>query len=51
MAQNFLAHDRDQPFLLPPWLRDWLPADHLAWFVIDAVARMDFVDVLSGVSG
>lgn len=41
MAQNFLACDRDQPFLLPPSLRDWLPLDHLAWFVIDAVARMD----------
>jgi hypothetical protein len=27
--------------LLPPDVRDWLPADHLAWFVIDAVAQMD----------
>jgi transposase len=27
--------------LLPPEVRDWLPADHLAWFVIDAVASMD----------
>jgi transposase len=27
--------------LLPPSLRDWLPEDHLAWFVIDAVAQMD----------
>jgi transposase len=26
---------------LPPDVRDWLPADHLAWFVIDAVAEMD----------
>ena len=32
---------REQGFLLPPDVRDWLPADHLAWFVIDAVARMD----------
>jgi hypothetical protein len=32
MAYNFLAHDRDQAFLLPPDLCDWLPADHLAWF-------------------
>jgi transposase len=28
-------------FLLPPDVREWLPADHLAWFVIDAVAGMD----------
>jgi hypothetical protein len=29
MAQNFLTCDRDQPLLLPPDLRDWLPEDHL----------------------
>jgi transposase len=26
---------------LPPNLRDWLPDDHFAWFVLDAVAEMD----------
>jgi transposase len=41
MAQNFLPCDRDQELLLPPSLREWLPEDHLAWFVIDAVAELD----------
>jgi hypothetical protein len=41
MAQNFIESGREQGFLLPPDVRDWLPADHLAWFVIDAVAQMD----------
>src|SRR4051794_27138173 len=41
MAQNFIGCDREQELLLPPSLRGWLPADHLAWFVIDAVAEMD----------
>src|SRR3954451_8962219 len=41
MGQNFIACDREQPFLLPPDLRDWLPEDHFAWFVIDAVGVMD----------
>jgi transposase len=41
MGQNFLDCDREQVFLLPPSLRDWLPEDHLAWFVIDSVGRMD----------
>jgi transposase len=41
MPQNFLACDREQELLLPPSLREWLPEDHLAWFVIDAVAEMD----------
>ena len=41
MAQNFLGCDRDQPFLLPPSLDEWLPADHFARFVISAVGAMD----------
>ncbi|MGN6166797.1 MAG: transposase [Solirubrobacteraceae bacterium] len=41
MSQNFIECGREQGFLLPPDVREWLPADHLAWFVIDAVAQMD----------
>ena len=41
MPQNFRPYDQDQQCLMPPSLRDWLPADHLAWFVADAVAQMD----------
>ena len=41
MPQNFLDCDRDQPLLLPPDLREWLPEDHLAWFVIEAVEALD----------
>jgi transposase len=41
MPQNFLACDREQELLLPPSLREWLPRDHLAWFVIDAVGQFD----------
>jgi transposase len=41
MAQNFLTCDRDQSMLLPPDLCDWLPDDHLAWFVIEAIEELD----------
>src|SRR5688572_3043813 len=41
MGQNFLACDREQELLLPPSLREWLPDDHLAWFVLAAVEEMD----------
>src|SRR3982751_2511939 len=41
MAQNFLACDREQELLLPPSLREWLPENHLAWCVIDAVGEFD----------
>jgi transposase len=41
MAYNFLPHDGDQGFLLPPDMREWLPADHLAWFVLEVVDQLD----------
>jgi len=41
MAYGYRPVWRDQPFLLPPDMREWLPAGHLAWFVIDAVAVLD----------
>src|SRR3954463_2623254 len=41
MGQRFVACDREQSFLMPPDVREWLPPRHLAWFVIDAVAEMD----------
>jgi transposase len=41
VAPNFLLCDRDQELLLPPSLREWLPEDHLAWFVLDAVDELD----------
>jgi transposase len=47
VAQNFLPCDREQELLLPPSLREWLPEDHLAWFVLDAVEEID----LSGFYG
>jgi hypothetical protein len=41
MTYTFLPGDHDQPFLLPPDLRDWLPEGHLAWFVLDVVNQLD----------
>ena len=38
--QNFVQGDRNQPYLLPPDLREWLPEDDLAHFVVAAVERV-----------
>ena len=38
---KFVNIDRDTPLLLPPDLRDWVPADHLVHFVLDAVQLLD----------
>jgi transposase len=37
MAKRYRRVDRDQPFLFPPSMRDWLPDDHPVWLVICAV--------------
>ena len=40
-TRRYLCGDRDQLFLLPVCMRDWLEDGHLAWFVLDVVASMD----------
>ena len=41
MARRFVNVDRDTALLLPPDLRDWVPADHLVHFILDAVEQVD----------
>ena len=41
MAYNLLRCERDQSYLMPPSMRDWLSEGHLAWFIVDAVGQMD----------
>ena len=41
MAHGYIPVDREQQFLLPPDMRDWLPEGHLVHFVLAVVARID----------
>ena len=41
MAKGYRPVDRDQPFLFPPDMREWLPGGHPVWLVIRAVGLMD----------
>jgi transposase len=41
VAKGYRPVDRDQAFLFPPDMRDWLPAGHAVWLVIEAVRRLD----------
>jgi transposase len=41
MAAKFVNIDRDTPLLLPPDLRDWVGADHMVHFIMDAVEALD----------
>jgi len=45
MAKTYRAYLPEQDLLLPPSLCDWLPKDHLAYFVSDVVDQLD----LSGI--
>ncbi len=40
MAYNLLALGREQGYLMPPSLREWLAEGDLAWFILDAVKQM-----------
>jgi len=46
VAVNVRGGDLDQLLLMPPSVRDWLPGDHLAFFVLDVVAELDVAPFL-----
>jgi len=41
MGARFIGGGRDQQFLMPPSVREWVPEGHLVWTVLDAVAELD----------
>jgi transposase len=41
MAYNLLPCEREQSYLMPPSLREWLAEGDLAWFILDAVGQVD----------
>src|ERR671926_1760896 len=41
MGARFIGVDREQVFLMPPSVRDWVPDGHLVWTVLDAVGELD----------
>jgi transposase len=41
VTRSYACPVRDQLFLMPVSMRDWLDQGHLAWFVLDVVAELD----------
>jgi transposase len=41
MAKTYRPYVPEQDLLLPPSLRDWLPEDHLVYFVSDLIDQLD----------
>jgi len=49
--KKFKEFNRDQMFLLPPSLCDWLPEGHLAYFIIDLMEHLDLSDIYQSYTG
>ena len=41
MAKTYRPYLPEQDFLLPPSPREWLPEDHLVYFVSDLIDQLD----------
>ena len=45
MGGQFALYEPNQQLLLPPSLRDWLPEDHLCYFISDTVDQLDISSI------
>ena len=45
MSKTYLPYAPDQQLLLPQALQEWLPEDHLAYFVSDVVDQLDLSEI------
>ena len=41
MKSSYRSYSPNQDYLLPPSLQDWLPANHLCYFILDTVEQLD----------
>jgi len=47
MSKTFRPYSPEQSELLPPSPREWLPAGHVAYFVLDVVAELDLSPLMA----
>ena len=46
MSKIFRPYDPDQPFLMPVSMREWLPSEHLAYFISDVADHLDLSAIM-----
>ena len=44
-SKTYRPYNPNQQFLMPPSLREWLPEDHLSYFVSDTIDQMDLSEI------
>ena len=47
MSKTYRAYDPNQQFLLPVAMQEWLPPDHLSYFISDIVDHLDLSAITS----
>ena len=47
----FIPYSREQQYLLPPSMNDWLPENHLARFIVEIVEQLDLSKLTGKFSG
>jgi len=51
VSKTFRPYEPDQDFLMPASMREWLPADHLAYFISDVVEQLDLSAITERYAG
>ena len=51
MSKTFRPYEPDQIILMPASMQDWLPSDHLAYFISDVVDNLDLSAIMERYSG
>src|SRR5450759_5154343 len=51
MSKTFRPYDPEQTFLMPASMKEWLPSDHLAYFISDVVDQLDLSKIMDRYAG
>ena len=51
MSKTYRPYDPEQQLLLPAALQEWLPADHMAYFISDVVEELDLSVIMARYEG
>lgn len=51
MSKTFRPYEPEQDFLMPASMREWLPSDHLAYFISDMVDQLDLSVIMERYAG
>ena len=51
MSKTFRPYEPEQTFLMPASMKEWLPSDHLAYFISDVVDQLDLSKIMDRYAG